>query len=87
MWNSMSYFSNGMTNITSISPFSKIQVVMYELFQDGSYKVLDTSGTYTTYSVQAVDNSTATQFNWISSADGITLTAFWSPAYWTNELY
>ena len=51
MWNSMSYFSNGMTNITSISPFSKVQVVMYELFLDGSYQVLDTSGTYTTYAV------------------------------------
>ena len=62
----MSYFANGMTNITSITPFSKVQVVMYELFQDGSYQVLDTSGTYTSYSVQTVDNSTATQFNWLS---------------------
>ena len=52
MWYNVSFFSNGLTNITtSISPFSKVQVVMYELFLDGSYQVLDTSGTYTTYAV------------------------------------
>ena len=50
MWSNVSYFKNGPTNITSISPFMKVQVVMYELFQDGSYQVLDTSGKYTTYS-------------------------------------
>ena len=28
-----------------------------------------------------------TQFNWVTPGDGSTLTSFWSPAYWTNDLY
>ena len=52
-----------------MTPFSKISVVMYELFQDGSYQVLDASGTHTTYAVEMLDNSTASQFNWVNSVD------------------
>lgn len=55
----------------------------YELFSNGSYSVLLTNGTATTYEVKLITNKTVNVSHvWVNTAGY--LDAHWSPAYWID---
>lgn len=61
-------------------------VISYELFQNGSFKILYFNGSYVFYPLKA-SNTHSNFINWISPVNGSRLENYWSPIYSENLLF
>jgi len=61
-----------------------IDVIKYEYFSNGNYKLTFANKSTALITYQAVDNATATERYWVED-DG-TRTAYWSPPYWRWQI-